>query len=98
MLTSCEKYNFKENRWSSCEHSLPYPLADASVTVSLDETFAIITGGNNKTGMPTNGILLFEEESGFTLLGDKMVRKRSNHVSIPILRTSHFFHTDNGNI
>ena len=94
ILTSCNKFNFKENRWSKCKHSLPYPLADASVVVSLDETFAIITGGTNKNSIPTNGIILFEEESGFKLLDDRVMRKCSSHISMPILRNSHFFQTD----
>ena len=86
--TSCEKYNFTKNKWSSCEHSLPYPLTDASVVVSWDESFAVITGGmreRNKKHKPTDGIIIFEEEKGFILLDDKMLRKRSNHVSVPIL-------------
>ena len=83
--TSCEKYNFKQNKWSSCEYSLPYPLIDASVVVSSDESFAVITGGIPKKTKPTDGIICFEEKRGFTLLDDKMLRKRSSHVSIPIL-------------
>ena len=86
--TSCEKYNFRQNKWSSCEHSLPYPLTDASVVVNCDESFAVITGGmreRSKKHKPTDGIIIFEEEKGFILIDDKMLRKRSNHVSVPVL-------------
>ena len=82
---SCEKFNLKENKWSKCQYSLPYHLQDASAVVSPDQSFAVITGGTNRKYMPTSGIIIFEEETGFKLIGNKMLRKRSGHVSIPIL-------------
>ena len=82
---SCEKFHLKENKWSKCQYSLPFHLQDASVVVSPDQSFAVITGGTNKNYMPTSGIIIFEEETGFNLIGNKMLRKRSGHVSIPIL-------------
>ena len=85
ILSSCERYNLNENTWSFCEYSLPYPLYDASVVVSTDETFAIISGGSSKKYKCTNKIIIFEEDKGFKLLKDKMLRQRSNHVSIRIL-------------
>ena len=82
---NCDKYSLKEQRWTTCKHSLPYPLEHASVVVSSDESCAIITGGQKdwrKKCKPSNRIIVFEEETGFTLLDDKMLRRRSNHVSI----------------
>ena len=32
----------------------------------------------------SNWIMVFEEEAGFTLLEDQMIRRRNNHVSIVI--------------
>ena len=85
LTSSCEKYNVIENKWSSCKYSLPYALEDASVVVSPDESYAIITGGMNQKSRPTNGIIIFDEKSGFKLISDKMLCKRSMHVSMPVL-------------
>lgn len=112
----CEKYNLKTKRWSICKHSLDSPLINASVVVSPDESFAVITGGlkerkkylnekklsqlnisqlneyqmnisieSNEIKMkPMNRIIIFEEETGFTKLDDRMLRRRSDHISIVI--------------
>ena len=93
----CEKYNLKTKKWSICKHSLGSPLINASVVVSPDESFAVITGGlkerskylksiesNDIKMKPTNSIIIFEEETGFTKLDDRMLRRRSDHVSIVI--------------
>ena len=101
----CEKYNLKTKKWSICKHSLGSPLINASVVVSPDESFAVITGGLKERSLssyldlkynlksiesndikmkPTNSIIIFEEETGFTKLDDRMLRRRSDHVSIVI--------------
>ena len=86
-----EKYNLKRKEWSICRHKLPLPLKDASIVVSQDESYAVITGGfigeNGFTeywNILTIWIIVFEEETGFTLLKDQMLRRRNNHVSIAI--------------
>ena len=45
---SCEQYNLEENKWSISRYRLPFPLVNASVSVSADKTFAVITGGLSK--------------------------------------------------
>ena len=44
-LNCCEVYDPLNQYWHPSPHSLPFPLYGASVTVSNDETFAVITGG-----------------------------------------------------
>lgn len=39
-----ERYDLNKNRWSECNHTLLYSLSAASVVVSRDETFAVVTG------------------------------------------------------
>ena len=80
-----DKYNLNEHRWMKCEHTLHYPLEHASVVVSSDQSCAIFTGGQNnwkKRGKAGDRIIIFEEETGFTLLEEKMLKRRSNDVSI----------------
>ena len=82
---SFDKYNLKQRQWVTCKHSLEYPLDYASVVVTPDEKCAIFTGAQKhlkKKCKPGNRILIFEEDAGFTLLEDKMLRTRSNHVSM----------------
>ena len=80
---SFDKYNLNEHRWVKCEHSCPYPLEHTSVVVSSDQTCAIFTEKNwKKRSKQGNRIIVFEEETGFTLLEDKMLRRSSNYVSI----------------
>ena len=82
---ACDKFYLKEQKWVTCKHSLPYPIEHASVVVSSDESCAVITGGQKdwkKKCKPSNRIIVFEEESGFTVLNNRMIRRRSNHVSI----------------
>ena len=69
-----DKYNLNEHRWVKCEHTLHYPLEHASVVVSSDQ--------RNKQGKPGDRIIIFEEETGFTLLEEKMLKRRSNDVSM----------------
>ena len=86
----CEKYNLKLKKWSLCKHKLPFPLKHASIVVAQDESYAVITGGligeseEFDTFIHSNWIIVFEEETGFTLLEDNMLRRRNNHVSIVI--------------
>ena len=80
-----DKYNLNEHRWTKCEYHLPYTLQHASVVVSSDQTCAIFTGGQKnrkKRVKPGNRIIIFEEETGFTLLEEKMLRRRANDLSM----------------
>ena len=83
--TSCEKFNLYENRWVSCRHSLPYPLSYASVVVSQDETFAVITGGRKTRLDASCGIIIFTEVEGFKCLKSDFLRiPRFYHTSMCI--------------
>ena len=79
--SSCEQYSLKENKWLNCRHRLPHPLVRASVSVSTDESFAVITGGlsakeyydRKKPGSVeveerAGDILIFTEDKGFKFL------------------------------
>ena len=44
-LYDCERFSINRNTWVRNQHHLPYPLVNATVIVSTDETFAVITGG-----------------------------------------------------
>ena len=84
-LCRIDRYNLNEHRWVICEHSSPYPLENSSVVVSSDQTCAIFIGGQKnwkKRGKKGDRIIIFEEETGFTLLEDKMLKRRSNDVAI----------------
>ena len=54
--------------WSLSPHSLPYPLAKASVVVDYEENFALIIGGMH---MPdcyaSSKIIVFTEDKGFAV-------------------------------
>ena len=68
-----------------CKHSSPYPLDNTSVVVTSDQTCAIFTGGQTnwkKRGEPGDRIIIFEEETGFTLVEDKMLKPHPDSVSI----------------
>ena len=45
LLSCTERFDLTENKWYPCEYSLPKPLHSASVAVSANENFALITGG-----------------------------------------------------
>ena len=45
ILSCTERFDLTENKWYPCEYSLPKPLHSASVAVSANESFALITGG-----------------------------------------------------
>jgi len=45
LLSCTERFDLTENKWYPCKYSLPKPLHSASVAVSVDESFALITGG-----------------------------------------------------
>lgn len=44
VIDSCEHYDIENNTCFSSQHSLPRALEDAFSVVSLDESFAVITG------------------------------------------------------
>lgn len=67
-LISCERYDVNNNKWYPVAHSLPYPLHSASVMVSQDETFAVITGGITTGNKVLNGVIVFTEKDGFFFL------------------------------
>ena len=55
------------------------------MVVTSDQTCAIFTGVQEdwkKRDEPGDRIIIFEEESGFTLLEDKMLKRHPNSVSI----------------
>ena len=82
--TYCERYDLIEHKWYDSPHFLPYPLCYASVVVSEDETFAVITGGKKETH-PSNEIIIFTEEHGFRTSNKFLLRtKRFHHVSIKL--------------
>ena len=69
-----EKYDFKKHRWTESEHNLLYPLQYATIALSSDQTFAIFIVRSKpwkRRGKETTRIIMFEEETGFTLLEDK---------------------------
>ena len=47
-LDSCERYDLKKNKWFEHKNRLPYPLAGSCATVTVDQGFAVVTGGANK--------------------------------------------------
>ena len=80
-----EQYNLNEKKWVICKHSSPCPLDNSSVVVTSDQTCAIFIGGQTnwkKRGEPGDRIIIFEEETGFTLLEDKMLKRHPDSVSI----------------
>ena len=86
-LLSCVYYDLVLKSWYTCKYSMPYHMCGASVVVSADETFAIITGGKKVPGEPkercSDEIILFTEDDGFQVLRNcSLMRKRSSHVSI----------------
>ena len=99
-LRTCISFNLKEKSWEFCDHMLPYPLSHASVFVSPDETFAMITGGLRgesfqqflqdpfkweRLGKPSNEIILFTKEKGFSIFEDtNLIKSRFSHTNIPI--------------
>lgn len=94
LLSSCERYDIKENKWFDSQHSLPYPISGASVSVSADERFSVITGGasqrsggeqENVSFCSEDGILFFTEKHGFYSLPNTHLQyKREGHVSLRI--------------
>ena len=58
ILSCTERFDLTENKWYPCEYSLPKPLHSASVAVSANESFALITGGvssyQKMTAVPQN--------------------------------------------
>ena len=45
LLSCTERFDLTDNKWYPCQYSLPKPLHSASVAVSANESFALITGG-----------------------------------------------------
>ena len=82
-LSCCERFDLKKNKWFKCHHLLPYRLYDASVVVSADETFAVITGGYNG-GRISDRIIIFTEQDGFKLMAVNLLSERFGHISILI--------------
>ena len=88
-LVSCVYFDLALNAWYTFKYSLPFPLCNASVVVSADERFAIITGGkvdpDDSEEDSINSIILFTEDEGFRILqNSSLINKRSSHVSIII--------------
>ena len=99
-LRTCISFNLKEKSWELCAYTLPYPLSHASVFVSPDETFAMITGGLRgesfqqvlqepfrweRLGKPSKEIILFTKEKGFSIFEEaNLIKSRFSHTMIPI--------------
>ena len=94
-LSSCERFSLNKSKWFPNQHQLPFPLVNATVIVSTDETFAVITGGwkdisNDYHGGPnralSNETLVFTMERGFKVLSQKVELKslRGRDVSFRI--------------
>ena len=87
-LSSCEIYSIRKNLWCSDEryklmvqtggrYELPYPLVNATVVVSNDETFALIVGGwkqeeHGKDKVAAKEFIVFTLEDGFKKLPSGM--------------------------
>ena len=83
-----EKYNFKDHRWTECEHTLLYPLQNATISLSSDQTFAIFIDRSKtwkRKGKERTRIIMFEEETGFTLLQDKKLRLINDDDDVAIV-------------
>ena len=65
-LSCCERYDIKQGKWFPSTYSLPcYLLSNSpAVSVSMDESFAIITDGTD------DSIIIFTEETGFFILDE----------------------------
>ena len=94
-LLGCERYDLNEKKWFRSHHLLPYPLVFASVAVSADETFAVITGCMSP-GPGIGQTIVFMEEIGFFVLSrgkcvdkdiviDKSVIRRHKATPISLL-------------
>ena len=80
-LSTCEQFNLLECKWVNCKHSLPYALNSASVVVSADETFAVITGGITGEQFSSR-VIIFTEDTGFELMATHLLNKRAGHLSM----------------
>ena len=83
-----EKYNFKEQIWRECEHTLQYPLQYATISLSSDLSYAIFIDRPKtwkRKGRERTRIIMFEEEAGFTLLEDKMIRLSNDDDDVAIV-------------
>ena len=83
-LSSCEIYSIRDNLWCSDgryklmvqtdgRYELPYPLVNATVVVSNDETFSLIVGGwkqeaHGKIKTTATEFIVFTLEDGFKKL------------------------------
>ena len=72
-LSICEQFSSKSNKWVISKHQLPYPLVNATVIVSKDETFSLIVGGwkkveNDNKRILSGEALVFTLEHGFKRL------------------------------
>ena len=97
-LNYCERYSLKENVWHPMDdkYDLPYPLSHASVVVSENERFAVISGGLKgntgnkfqwtKIGTPSDEIIVFTKDKGFNVFHNVTLnKKRWNHVSMMLI-------------
>ena len=83
-----EKYSFKKLRWTKCEHTLLYPLQFATISLSSDQTYAIFIDRPKtwkRKGRERTRIIMFEEETGFTLLEDKKLRLSNDDDDVAIV-------------
>jgi len=60
-------------------------------SIRSDQIWAISIGGEKpwkRQDKPGKRIILFDEETGFTLFEDKMLKRRSNDISIGLHNTN----------
>ena len=90
ILSNIEKYDLSENQdscWKLHFKTLPSPLTSASVVVSKDETYAVITGGltsahTNYRGLCDNHIIFTADDVVFSK--SSLCKRRSQHISMRI--------------
>lgn len=92
-LSCCERYDLIEDKWYNYHHSLSYALESASAVVSLDETFAVITGGRDRDYKESSNVIIFTTERGFQELNNSSLlcpthiyrQNLNHHLSVLLL-------------
>ena len=84
----CQRYDLLEKKWYKCQHNLPFPLSNASVVVSTDESFAVIIGeyfflSDEEMKTYSGKVIIFTEDRGFTIFEPFSLRSaRDGQISI----------------
>ena len=84
----CQRYDLHEKKWYKCQHNLPFPLYNAYVVVSTDESFAVIIGeyfflSDEEMKTYSGKVIIFTEARGFTIFAPFSLRSaRDGQISI----------------